>query len=223
MGSLAGAEPSSVSAAETIVTFAAVADAQVAEASPTTNYATAALRTDGGSDPDVDSYLRFSVTGVSGYIVAATFRIYASSGSVDGPAIFATASTWSESTITWANRPARSGPALDDRAAIAVGAWVDYNVTSLVIGDGTVDLVLGQTSNDGVDFHSREGVQKPQLVVRTSPTPPDTVAPLAPTDLAADASSGSEVSLTWTAATDDTAVTAYDIERDGLRSPRSGR
>ncbi len=81
---------------------------------------------------------------------------------------------------------------------------------------------MAQTSNDGVDFHSREGVQKPQLVVRTSPTPPDTVAPLAPTDLAADASSGSEVSLTWTAATDDTAVTAYDIERDGLAA-RDGR
>ncbi len=48
-----------------------------------------------------------------------------------------------ESTITWANRPARSGPAVDDRAAIAVGAWVDYNVTSLVTGDGTIDLVLG--------------------------------------------------------------------------------
>src|SRR6266571_6276564 len=41
----------------------------------------------------------------------------------------------------------------------------------------------------------------------------DTQAPTAPTGLAATAASGTQVSLSWTASTDDTGVTNYLIDR----------
>ena len=51
------------------ITFTPVADALVTEASPTTAFGTStALRVDGGADPDVQTYLRFTVTGVTGTI-----------------------------------------------------------------------------------------------------------------------------------------------------------
>ncbi|HEU0115004.1 MAG TPA: hypothetical protein VFQ80_10015, partial [Thermomicrobiales bacterium] len=49
------------------LTFAPNADARVEQAHPTANYGSSSkLRVDGGSDPDVETYLRFPVSGVSG-------------------------------------------------------------------------------------------------------------------------------------------------------------
>ena len=52
----------------------------------TTNYAAGNLRVDGGTDPAVESFLRFTVTGVpAGSVRSAKLRVYAYSGTVDGP------------------------------------------------------------------------------------------------------------------------------------------
>ena len=43
---------------------------------PASNYGTSTtLRTDGGSDPDVETYLRFNVTGVTGPVTSAKLRL----------------------------------------------------------------------------------------------------------------------------------------------------
>ena len=47
----------------------------------------------------------------------------------------------------------------------------------------------------------------------TTPAPPDTTAPTAPTNLSATAASSTVVNLSWTAATDNVAVTGYRVER----------
>ncbi|RMH35376.1 MAG: fibronectin type III domain-containing protein, partial [Nitrospirae bacterium] len=47
--------------------------------------------------------------------------------------------------------------------------------------------------------------------------PLDTTAPTTPTDLAATATSASQIDLTWTAATDDVGVTGYTLYRDGAK------
>ena len=92
------------------ITFTPVADALVTEVSPTTAFGTStALRVDGGADPDVQTYLRFTVTGVTGTIQSASLRLWATSPTANGPSVFTTASTWSEPAITWANKPALSG------------------------------------------------------------------------------------------------------------------
>jgi hypothetical protein len=151
------------------MSFAPDADARVFEGSPSTNYATASLRTDGGSDPDVESYLRFTVNGVAGTVRSAKLRVYAYTGTVDGPALYTTDNTWTETAITWANRPPRTTVALDDKGAIATNSWVEYNVTSVLTGNGTYNFVLATTSNDGVDIYSREAASlRPELLMTVS-------------------------------------------------------
>ena len=74
----------------------------------TTNYgAMTRLMVDGGADPDVASYLRFTVSGVSGPVQRATLRLWvqANGGTQNGPDVRATGTDWSETGITWNNRP----------------------------------------------------------------------------------------------------------------------
>lgn len=85
--------------------FPALADARVFESAPTTNYASSYLRVDVGSDPDVESYLSFDVGGVSTAVLSAKLRLFAYSGTANGPAAYGTGSGWSETDITWAGRP----------------------------------------------------------------------------------------------------------------------
>lgn len=152
--------------------FAAAADARVEEASPTTNYgASTTLRADGGTDPDVQSYLRFVVSGVSGTVLSARLRLYVSASTANGPALFAASNDWTETGISWGNRPGPVGAASDNKAGISSSAWVEFDVAPLLSasGNGTYSFVLMPESTDGLDMHSREGTNKPQLVVTYDP------------------------------------------------------
>ena len=123
---------------------------------------------------------------------------------------------WSESTLTWATKPARGADPVSDSGAIAAGAKQEWDVKSLVNGNGQLDLALASTSTDGVEFLSKEAtnaLKRPVLEV-TFATPFDGQAPTAPADLTAQAN-GSNIDLAWTAATDNVAVTNYEIYRDG--------
>ena len=150
-----------------VLTLAPDADARVTESQPTTNYATTYLRTDGSTDPDVESFLRFTVNGVPvGGVQSAKLRVYAYSGSANGPAVYTTGASWSETTVNWNTRPTPTSTAIDDKGAIATNSWVEYDVTSFVTGTGTYSFRLATTSTDGVDIYSRENATlRPELVV----------------------------------------------------------
>ena len=149
-----------------VVAFLPEADARVSEGSPTTNNGTSYLRVDGGIDPDVESNLRFSVTGVTGPLQSAKLRLYAYSSTVDGPSVYRTDDNWLELGVTWNTRPPRTSAASDDRGAIGTNAWVEWDVTPFVGGNGTYSFTLAGTSDDGVDFYSREASSfRPQLIV----------------------------------------------------------
>lgn len=149
------------------LTFFAEADAQVSESNPDTNYGTSTyLQVDGASDPGVESFIRFTVTGVTGVIQSAHVRLYdTTNGSKDGPAVYATEASWSEDSITWKTRPARSSEVLDNKDSISKDSWTEYDVTSQVKGDGTYSFVLVADSKDAATFSSRQGSQPPQLVI----------------------------------------------------------
>nr|MBA3527844.1 DNRLRE domain-containing protein [Propionibacteriaceae bacterium] len=195
------------------------ADARVLEASPGSNYgASTALVVEGGSDPDVWSYLRFETGDLDGSVTRATVRLYCYSGTNDGPAIYQSLNTtWSESGLTWTNRPARRPGAIDDRGAIPTGAWVEFDVTPRVVAEGTYTFVLVSFSTDAASFRSKEfgGGFAPRLVIETSGA--DTQAPTAPGGLSGvvPANQSLRVDLRWTAATDNIGVTGYEIFRDG--------
>jgi len=158
--------------ATSTLTVVAAADTTALAAEPTRNLGRATLvRVD--RSPDEEAYLRFSVTGVSGTVTRAVLRLYAVNGSSAGPALYPTAAGWSESSLTWNTRPARTGASLGTRNP-ATGAFVEYDVTALVKGTGEFGFGLIPTSTDGADFASREdsdASRRPQLVLTLGPPP----------------------------------------------------
>jgi hypothetical protein len=151
----------------TATAYAAEADARVEFANPDANFGRLWLRTDGGRDAPVESYLRFAVAGISGELVSATLRVFATTPSVDGPEVYRAGDEWRESEVTWANRPARGEEALDQAVAVPNDGWLEYDVSAAVKGAGTYTFALSQTGNDGADFRPRESVAGPELVVVT--------------------------------------------------------
>lgn len=168
------------------VTAGPNADALVSEGSPSKNYgASTYLQVDEGSKTTTyRTYIRFAVSGLAGSIQSVTLRVYCTTdGTANGPAVYLANSNWLESgrnSITWNKQPALLSGVVANAGAIATASWVDYNVTSLVTGNGTYTFALFADSTDGARFSSREGSQPPQLVITTSstPTPTSTSAPL---------------------------------------------
>jgi len=152
------------------LTVLAEADARVERANPNRNYgASTELVSD--RSPERESLLRFDLTGVTDAVQAAKVRVYVTDGSPNGPAIYATGVTWSEAGVTWNNRPARVGGALDDKGTVGTG-WLEFDVSSWVTGNGKFSFALASTSADGLYLYSRERAGfAPQLVVTTADTP----------------------------------------------------
>ncbi len=161
-------------AATTSTTFTPNADARTSEAAPTTNYSTYILLVDGAGDPQLESYVRFNVSNLSGAVQNAKLRLYATSATVLGPTVYMASSSWTETGITWNTRPARTSGVIASGSSIAANTWVEYDVTSALQGNGTYTFDLAAASSDGVDFGPREsGTQAPQLVVTTASTTTD--------------------------------------------------
>lgn len=205
-------------------TSAPQADARVQEANPTSNYGSStALRAEGGSDPDVWTYLRFPVD-IAAPVQRATLWLYAYEGSSDGPAVYAVGDiTWNEKGLTWATRPAFTGGVLADVGAVAPGTWIAFDVTAAVTGNGLYSFALVSASRDAVSFTSREGAtNRPYLKVET--TAGDTSPPSLPSGLTATVPPdvSPRVVLTWNPSTDNVGVVGYEIWRDGAVLTRVG-
>ncbi len=144
------------------------ADARVEEATPDTNFGKhSTLRIDGGSDQDIESYVRFSVAGVTRPIQSATLRLFTSTDKSDNVSIYTTANNWAEnqdSGITWTTRPPRS-KTVGNIPSAAANEWIELDVTSVVTGDGTYSFIVATDSTDGLTFSSREGGNPPELVL----------------------------------------------------------
>src|SRR6266508_3359093 len=152
-----------------IFTFTPLADAYVNSGSPTSNYGSlTTLRADGS--PDVHSYLRFSVQGLTGTVTRATLRVFANSASSLGcDANSVSNNTWTESTINYNNAPP-IGSVLGSSGQFGAGVWINIDVTPYITGNGTYNLGLSTLSSTAISFASREsGANAPQLVIETSP------------------------------------------------------
>ena len=99
----------------TAPSFPASADSRVREGSPNTNEGSVSgLTVKGGTTTDFESVLRFDVSGLTGSVTSATLYLYAYEGTSDGPYVYKATGTWSESSVTWTNRPRSSGGRMDD-------------------------------------------------------------------------------------------------------------
>jgi hypothetical protein len=141
----------------------------VYQTSPTNNYGTSnLLRADGS--PIMRSYLRFNIQGISGVVTRVTLRIYANSASSVGYNIGnVTDTTWTESAINYNNAPV-IGSSVGSSGRFSAGVWTTVDITSLVTGNGTINLGLYTTSSTAISFNSRQAsINTPQLIVETAP------------------------------------------------------
>jgi hypothetical protein len=137
------------------------------------------------SSPLPESYLRFNVSGISGSLVNAKLRLFATNGTSNGPELHTAPNTWDETSITWNTRPAADAATIDDKGSIPVSTWAEYDATPVITGNGTYTFNLHPTSSDGVDFVSHDGVpaNRPQLVLAlgSDTIPPQTTIDSGPT------------------------------------------
>jgi chitodextrinase len=203
----------------TTLTFTPVADARVEDGSPSSNFGTSVKLQASGGVPKRESYLRFQLAGITGPVVDAKLRMTSTTdGTKDGPALYGAGGGWNETELAWSNRPSHNATAAHDIGAIPKGTVAQYNATSLVNANGTLNLALISTYNDNVDFGSREHTDtavRPQLVVTFDTSSSDTTPPSAPGTLTGDAPSPNRVNLSWGAASDNVGVTGYEVTRDG--------
>ncbi|MFI8104532.1 DNRLRE domain-containing protein [Streptomyces sp. NPDC086023] len=173
------------SAAAAGTTFIATADAHVDSQNPGTNYgASQQLGVD--NSPVKQTLLRFDVSGITQPVLRATLRIHvddvSGAESSSGGTFRAMSDTsWSETSVTYNNRPSMSGAALGTLGTVARNTWYEVDVTSYVTGNGTFGIGVTSSSSNGADYDSREtGTTAPQLVIETGSTPspsPSTTPP----------------------------------------------
>lgn len=107
------------------------------------------------------TYLKFDVGGLAD---AQNVKLKLVPFQVDGAATLAyerlADDTWSESALTWNNRPTAAGTLAASLAGYAVGQQVDIDLTDAVRAEAAGDGVLSlRIANDGwnfIGFHSRE-------------------------------------------------------------------
>ncbi len=133
------------------------------------------LRVDGS--PVARGYLRFRVDGLDAPVKKATLRVFARSAvTSSGLDLRSVASDWSESTMTYRNAPG-VGPTAANSGPASSGQWVSLDVSSLVSGNGTVNLALTTRSSTSRSLAAREdAARSPRLVVETE-EPPSTPGP----------------------------------------------
>ena len=198
------------------VTLAPVADAYVDATTPTTNFGTAAT-VFSDTSPSRNGYFQFGVSGITGTVTNAKLRVYVNDATVNVPQLFAAANGWTETGVTWNNAPATIGPVLGDAAAVSIGTWLEFTVTSTVTGNGTYSYAFIPQSADGIGYASRTATaNQPQLVLTISGRGGDTQAPSTPGSFTASATSPTQVQLSWTASTDNVGVTGYTITRNSV-------
>ena len=128
------------------------------------------------ASPVKHSFLRFRVSNVGTRAVASAHvqlqvSNAPSSGSPSGGRLHAiTSCAWDELTITSASQPTIDGAVLGTAGAVTFNQLVDFDVGSVVHGDGVYCFALESGATDGVAYNSRESTgQAPTLLVTTAP------------------------------------------------------
>ena len=207
-------------------TITPTADSLAQENLATTNFGTTASMASRGPSPTQISYLRYNFPAApAGYALSsATFGFrttdIASAGSTQAVSIRTAGDTWTETGLTWNNRPSVGSTTVGSIPAgtVVSRAYVvplDATVVRGLLG-ATSTVALTHSGDDSFWLWSRQHANpsyRPAITLTFSPaTAGDTTSPSMPGGLNATVS-GSSVSLAWTASTDNVAVTGYDVHR----------
>jgi hypothetical protein len=139
------------------VTFDVTADTRVEEGAPNANFGTLQKLRATNSSPAYESWFKFNLAGLTGTVQAAKLKVWDwNDASNNGPAVYLAGNGWTETGLTWSNRPARIGSPSDNKVQIPMATWVEYDVAPLVAGNGEITFVLVGDSTDGANFASKE-------------------------------------------------------------------
>ncbi len=218
---VAGTGPASSQVAT--ATLAPTGDAFVDGSTPATNYGlNARLIVD--SSPARESFLRFDLTALTGTVTEARLRIHVAdttdSKSPNGGTVArVNDTTWTETGITYANRPTSWGSTVASIGAVARNTWVDIPVTAAVTAGAPLTLGIRSPNADGAYYDSRQtAATAPQLIVTTD-TPSSTSSSSSSTSSSSTSSSTSSTTTTTTTAPPDgtttTLVPVADAYVDG--------
>jgi PKD repeat protein len=154
-------------------TVTVLADAQVKSTSASTNYgglATVRVR-EGTSATDATyrTYLKLRVSGLTGTVtnVKLKLKVDGASGSDSkdsGDVYLVNDTTWGESTLTWANRPAITTAAIGTAVAAPLGGTILIDLHTAITVDGTYTLALASHGTDSAIYASKEGGTPATLV-----------------------------------------------------------
>jgi hypothetical protein len=150
----------------TPVTATPDADAYVRSDTPTVAHGTEATLRTRASSFQINSFLRFTVTGAATGSTGEILRLFVTDASIDAGSLYQVVDdSWTEGVL-WPG-PA-TGAFIADLGAVAAGGYVDIDVSSYVNGNGIYSFAIVGESSDVTFFSSREGANPPQLVVTPS-------------------------------------------------------
>lgn len=157
------------------LTFSPTKDAMVKAAAATGNFGAATnLQVSGQTGFAKHTYLQFNVAGIpAGAAVTSATLVLASTTTGTSRPVAAhgvTSTSWSETAITWNNKPAL-GATLSTVSSHTAGADSSWAVTSAVTGNGNVAFGLDSTFSGDTNFYAREAgaANEPTLVVVYQP------------------------------------------------------
>ncbi|MFS4454931.1 DNRLRE domain-containing protein [Maribacter sp. 2304DJ31-5] len=130
-----------------------------------------------------EAYYRFDLSSISGTITNAKLKLVPSGSSTNVEEAnidvkFVSNDTWSETGITWNNRPASGNLLATQSGSGSVTEWdVTSQVQTELLGDGKLSVHLSAAQNNGewVHYYSKEASDfsvRPVLVFSTDQTPP---------------------------------------------------
>jgi acid phosphatase type 7 len=151
-------------------TLAPVADSYVESTTPGTNYGTnARLIVD--ASPAREIFLRFDLSALTGPVQDARLRLHVADvtdaqSPSGGTVALVNNTTWTETGITYNNRPTSWGNTVATVGAVSRNTWVEIPVTSAVTTGGKLTLGFRSTNDDGAFYDSRQTTATaPQLIV----------------------------------------------------------
>lgn len=174
-GRLSTFRPSSLPPACTTQTVIAGADAWVNEQqSGTNNGGTTPLNVTARTGRNAWAYVRFTLPGAPAgcKLVSASLRAYNGSATSGRTlSVYRAGGSWTELGITWTNKPAPAGTAVNLTSATG---WMQWGVTAHVqamyagTNDGFVlyDAIQGGSTTFTHAFDSIEGTNKPELILQ---------------------------------------------------------
>ncbi|MCG3119067.1 MAG: hypothetical protein ALAOOOJD_01395 [bacterium] len=153
--------------------FNPTADAYINSANRTQNNGSATTLRLQKSSTVLRSYLKFVVSGLTATVQSAKLRLRVTVASNSGGSVYTTSNNyrststpWLENGINATNAPNFTGSALGTVGSVTVGQWVEWDVTPALTGNGTFSFGMQNNSATTVQYSSKEGADKPQLVLQ---------------------------------------------------------